>query len=229
MPVFGLLAVLGVMIAANLVNASNGGIAALWQIGNRSETWIITLLLLGGQLALAGWAIKGRWDGVFIDEHRKISLSRFQLILWTAVLVSALISAGLSNAANGQVEPLKIDIPPTVWSLLGIGSFSFVAASLLKRQQFERGLITPNPSGPSWLDLIRSEDGTTVDVSKLQQLAFTAMLITIYIGGLYEMMGQGGNAPEKVTTFPGVDDGFIALLGLSHAAYLIKKQVILWK
>lgn len=31
----------------------------------------------------------GRWDGVFIDQRRKISLSRFQIVLWTVVALTA--------------------------------------------------------------------------------------------------------------------------------------------
>jgi hypothetical protein len=43
------------------------------------------------------------------------------------------------------------------------------------------------------------------------------------------MMGATtGESLEKIKAFPRVDDGFVALVGLSHAAYLAAKSSPLW-
>ena len=82
-------------------------------------------------LAYVGNSVKQRADGIFIDDRNRISLARFQLVLWTVLLVSALMTAGLSNAALGSPAPLTIMVPSQVWALLGIGAFSFVVAPVM--------------------------------------------------------------------------------------------------
>jgi hypothetical protein len=113
--------------------------------------------------------------------------------------------------------------------LLGLGGLTFVSALLITGRKKDRGLLQKAADDPTWLSLIRSDQGNSVDIGKLQKLAFTIMLLTIYAMGLYEMMGT--TAPTglaKITRFPAVDDGFVALLGLSHAAYLATKASPLW-
>ena len=64
-----------------------------------------------------------------------------------------------------------------------------------------------------------TEDAAYVDVSKIQQLAFTALVLMIYGAALFGMFGAG----REIVKFPDVDAGFVSLLGLSHAAYLAYK------
>ncbi|MEM7444886.1 MAG: hypothetical protein AAF414_16305 [Pseudomonadota bacterium] len=240
---------------ANLWGGERGGIAHYlgW---DRSATWIITLILFILIIVAAGYAVAKRWDGVFIDERNRISLSRFQIVSWTLLLVSALFSSGLSNFALNEPNPLEIQIPPEIWALLGIGSFSLVGAPMILRQHSlrpqpnrlatikkflkdgdglkddvdNRGLVVvkETPEDARWLDLIRGDTGNAdrVDVSKVQMLFFTGILIVIYGSGLFEIFGHDGPFPLPVDKFPDVDAGFVALLGLSHAAYLSYKAAI---
>jgi hypothetical protein len=233
-------------------------------IGGRPEAWIATLILFIAMLVIAGWAVKRKWDGVFIDKDNRISLSRFQLIVWTVLLVSALFTAGLTNAAPPDVvvDPLNITIPPQIWALLGLGTFTAVAAPAIK--EGKRDAAGPTPAAParaqaaaqqdtvalvqksqgltaaprfdgrvlakatsadsSWLDLIMGdyEGSAFVDVSKLQKLAFTVLVVVVYGMGLWQVMVDGG---AVIRNFPPVDTGLLALLGISHAAYLADKQI----
>jgi hypothetical protein len=59
-------------------------------------------------------------------------------------------------------------------------------------------------------------------VSKLQKLAFTILVATVYGMGLWQVMA---GATPVIRSFPAVDDGLLALLGISHAAYLADKQI----
>src|SRR5215467_333008 len=72
---------------------------ALWAVG----AWLITLLFLVGCLAVIGMIPTGRppvrdWRGVLIDQRNRISLSRFQLVMWTLLVVSTIITEGTFNA-----------------------------------------------------------------------------------------------------------------------------------
>ena len=103
------LIILAALIAVNLVRGDVGGALGVVGLG-RSGTWLLTMALFGVLLVLAGNALKMRWDGIFIDERNKISLSRVQLVLWTLLLVSALLTVGLSNVSLGAATPLEIEI-----------------------------------------------------------------------------------------------------------------------
>lgn len=259
-----MLCLLIVAVVANLVSARLG-IAVVTGTG-RSVTWLATLGLLALALVVAGYAVRKRWDGIFIDRENRISLARFQLVLWTVLLVSALLTAGLINVVPlGDQTPLDIRIPPEVWGMLGLGTFTAVAAPAIKEAkrtetpeptpQAVNNLIAPapapteaaaakvmasqnlnaaphyvgrvmvkdTPEDARWIDMIHGdyEGGAIVDMSKVQQLAFTLLLVAIYGTGLWAtMLGA-----KPVDSFPELGAGFIALLGISHAAYLADKQL----
>jgi hypothetical protein len=257
-----ILTLLALAVAANVVNGK-AGVAGYFG-GGRPETWLITVGLFAAALAVAGYATVGRWDGIFIDNQNRISLSRFQLILWTLLLVSALMTAGLINAMKpADPTPLQIRIPPKIWALLGLGAFTAVAAPTIDQHtsisafettafagtnateaEAEKGriksalakeqnipepkfagalLIKNGPNDARWIDIIRGDSAGAllVDVAKMQQLAFTLLLISVYAMTLRTKMAGTGDIDE----FPDIDAGFLALLGLSHAAYLADKQI----
>ncbi len=101
----------------------------------RPWSWIITLVLLLIFMVIAGDGITGRWDGVLIDQRNKMSLSRLQLVLWTALIVSALVTAAVSNIALGSSNALAIAVPPQVWIALGISASSLVGSPLILNQK----------------------------------------------------------------------------------------------
>src|SRR5262245_8399562 len=51
--------------------------------------WCGQMVLLAAFVLVAGNGITGYWRGAFIDSTNRISLSRFQMIAWTILLVSA--------------------------------------------------------------------------------------------------------------------------------------------
>jgi hypothetical protein len=78
-----------------------------------------------------------------------------------------------------------------------------------------------------WRDIVRGDTLAgydSVDVSKVQQLAFTVILILIYGSAVYSKMLSADVAAQPFMAFPPVDKGFVALLGVSHASYLAYKK-----
>jgi hypothetical protein len=226
----------------------------------RQFSWLLTAGIFILLLAYIGYAVKGRWDGIFVDDRNRISLSRFQLVLWTVLLVSALMTVGVSNSMLGP-NPLQVKIPPEIWALLGIGVFTAVAAPVLVESRKKDAtppevavvnqvrakvaqedsvdpvkIVQLDVNVPAktvveearWMDLIRGDTTAGfehVDVSKVQQLAFTIVLVSIYAMAVFGIL----DIPEKqkmavISTFPPIDPGFVSLLGLSHAAYLANKK-----
>ncbi len=59
-------------------------------------------------------------------------------------------------------------------------------------------------------------------MGKLQLLLFTALLVVGYGFSIAHVLAQ---ANLKITSLPAIDGGFLALLTISHAAYLGKKGV----
>jgi hypothetical protein len=89
------------------------------------------LLLAAG----AGGAITTKWYGALIDKWYSMSLSRFQALLWTLVVLSAFCTAAIRNLATGQSAPLVIAIPQELWLIMGISLTSAVGKTLILNQK----------------------------------------------------------------------------------------------
>jgi hypothetical protein len=74
--------------------------------------WIATMILLIVFVVLVGHHIVGLWRGAFIDDRNMISLSRFQTIVWTVLVLGGFLAAALYNVRGDQPEPLGISLPP---------------------------------------------------------------------------------------------------------------------
>lgn len=65
-------------------------------------TWIISLILMFVVMGIAGIGLgaKDRFWAVFVDSRNMVSLSRFQIILWTLVVLSAFWTIGLARVGD---------------------------------------------------------------------------------------------------------------------------------
>jgi hypothetical protein len=112
--VFGIAAVVtvAIIIAVGYWSARSG-LLLTW-------SWGIMAALLIVFLAALGLQVHGRLWGALIDEMNLMSLSRFQLVAWTLLIVSAFLVMALMRAFSGVPDALKIEVPPELWQLLGI-------------------------------------------------------------------------------------------------------------
>ena len=70
--------------------------------------------------------------GIFINERNKMSLSRFQTVIWTFIVLSAFLTIALYNLSAPDCEnPLQIAVPEQLWALLGISAASLVGSPLV--------------------------------------------------------------------------------------------------
>jgi hypothetical protein len=82
--------------------------------------WLAVGVLLLIFMAVSGHGVVGMWRGILIDNRNVISLSRFQMVLWTAIVLSAFLTAALYNIYTGIDEPLAIQVPGQMWIMMGI-------------------------------------------------------------------------------------------------------------
>jgi hypothetical protein len=222
-------------VVANLIAAyagqsypPNGGTCIL--LG-----WLASLGLNIGALAVVGYRLNDSWKGVLIDGRNRISLSRLQLVLWTIVVISSILSMGIVNSVFESPAPLNLNVPGELWALLGISGTSFVLSPMiLANKKSAKGSIDTNGGigEAGWIDVFSNDDAgmdDTIDFSKVQQLLITVVVVATYaiaIGLVFwRLKLRALNAGEALLTFPAIDAGFIGLLGISQAAYLANKAV----
>jgi len=109
---------------------------------NSLWVWDLVFLLLLAFLvtffAAIGKSLTGRNLGIFINGRNRMDLSRFQIVLWTLLILPAFATIALerirwlSLPAN---DPLQIAMDPRLWALLGISATSLVGTSLTSSEK----------------------------------------------------------------------------------------------
>lgn len=125
-----------------------GGFAALvifiaivgWPVGAGSTLWLWALMAVAITVLafFIGQGITGRPFGILIDQNYRMRLGVLQLVAWTVLIVSALLTAVLWNVAIKAAQPLHITIPVAVWGLLGISAASTAGTQLIHGQKAQR-------------------------------------------------------------------------------------------
>jgi len=200
-------------------------------------------------LAAIGLALNGRMLGAAIDGRNRVSLSKLQMLLWTTLVVSALITLGAyrmhDTAIAAQGAGLKITIPGELLLAMGVSAASFVATpTILSLKAAEtpsaasvddltaaRGDVgrrvgkvdaRKSPAYASFTDLFRGDEvgnALSVDLSKVQQVAITLLLLGVYAASVFQTLQQAPTA----TALPALDKDFVTLMAISHGSYLAYK------
>lgn len=135
---------IGIFIAAILLI----GLVGVWPIGPAvpiTLRWLLIMAVIITFMALLGRQIHGRYDGILVDTRFKISLSRFQLVLWTLLVFSAFFTMALERnrlilvglVGHEAFNPLDITFPPELLVALGISTASLAGAGLITNSKKE--------------------------------------------------------------------------------------------
>lgn len=131
-------------LTVKMVHGARGGLISTIGL-DRNRTWLATFTLVAGSFAAVGILIKNRWDGTSVRPRNKFSPSCFQLVVWTLVVCTWLLQAGLADFRLEDGAPLDITIPTDVWPFLGFGSFTLVASpAFLANKDRCRAMDTPH-------------------------------------------------------------------------------------
>ena len=231
-------------ISILLFSAGIATIGPLLPPTQRLLIWLGYLALLFAFILIIGNGITGKWSGALIDDRNKISLSRLQSVLWTVLVLSAFLTAALTNINFvGAIAGLQIALPQQLWILMGISLSSLIGTPLIHNYKKDKDLppdqqvdndrveskglmmVNKNKNFAQWRDLFCGEDvgnRNNLDLGKVQMFCFTLLLVFAYAVAL----GALFNSPtHAITVFPALDDSVIALLGISHIGYLANKAV----
>ncbi len=89
-------------------------------------------------------------------------------------------------------------------------------------------VVYASPKQARFADLFRGDEtgnATSLDLGKVQMFFFTIVAVLAYAFVLANSFPEMLGSPGSSAAFPALDDGMIALLGISHAGYLSNKAV----
>jgi hypothetical protein len=187
---------------------------------------VISVLMLVLALVVGSDA-KGRLDGVLIDRYNRITLTHFQIVLWTVLVLASYSGALFTNllAGSSAIDALDVSIPPELWLAMGISGGSFAASKAIKLKIPDAKIDKKSsPAEARWVQMFTSDvdDGQgSVDLSKLQMFFFTVVLVFGYAAGVANELID---ASTKLTQLPALNDTFVTLLLISHGTYLARKS-----
>lgn len=106
---------------------------------NHLGFWSLLVLgaLLLGLLVVIGRGIVGRWDGVLIDSRNRVTLSQFQIVIWTLVVLSAYGAVLFTNLMAGEsvLSALDVSVPPELLVAMGVTGTSVVGSRVINSLQ----------------------------------------------------------------------------------------------
>jgi hypothetical protein len=226
--------------------------ALIWSEWAWTSRWAFVgaLAILVLMAIVIGWVLVGRPLGILINEQNLMSLSRFQLLGWTVIILAAYLTYVFQRLRAGDPNALEVKIDKMLWALMGISTASLVGsaaiASVKSGQQpdddaAKRTAPITHETTQAVLDNSR---GTLYANDKKEDAQFTDMFegdevgnaahvslgklqmfyVTVGMFAAYAVMVlKTLNAHPNLAVLPIVPEGVIALLGISHAGYLSTK------
>jgi hypothetical protein len=224
--------------------AAHNAIAVLW-----IEVAALTALMIA-----VGTSVTQRFWGILINERNVMSLSRFQAVLWTVLILADYATILLGRAWQGMsLVDAKDLLRPDLLALMGISYASAVGTSIVHANK--SGKPTPvnavadaqanlNDTSGSFTaaqgvmyknkdfsdanvgDMFQGDelaDAHTTDLSKVQMFFFTIVSAVVFLGTADAMFANMKSIGDVL--IPQLPENLIALMGISHAAYLGNKTV----
>lgn len=202
--------------------AAAGGIPAYsnWTLA----AWLVTAAAMVLILAAIGKALQDRPAGVIIDNRNRISLSKLQMIGWTVLVLSGMVTLAATMLARLDGAPATITLDGTLIALMGISTATLVAAPGLLSLKTAPIDARPAAENARWTDLVQGDEAANADapdLSKIQQV-----LITLIVMGIYAfMLGNILRIGPGPIGLPVLDEQLIWLIGVSHVGYLGYKAI----
>lgn len=217
--------------------------------------WFIVALSMVVYLLFLGRWITGRPLGVLINERNLMSLSRFQMVSWTVLLLSAFFAVALKRLTKvDAAQALNIGMNWRLWALMGISATSLVGTPLVLStktdqipdqktltkaanalgedenaiKQNSQGTLYSNPDirDAALTDMFQGDEvGNTAYLDVSKVQMFYFTIIAVIAYACVLFKAISLGSGGDAFTMPNPSDALVGLLGISHAAYLTSKTV----
>lgn len=168
-------------------------------------------------------ALTGSWNPfkVVCGADGRPSTSKLQLWLWTIVVLFSYVAVYAARVKTGQFDPIN-ELPANVLIALGLSVVTATAAKGITVSYLQSGdVLKPPPTErTSGAGQVLREDDGSLDLSKIQMLAWTVVAIGIYLINVGTKIKHG-----PYDKLPDIDAALMVLMGLGQGAYLGKKLV----
>lgn len=156
---------------------------------------------------------------------------------------------------GGIAEPLNIEIDWTLWTLMGISTASLVASPFILNNKKNKEPSSSNqvqaaalslgitaeelkqtcegilykksaPEHADFMDIFQGDelaDMAHLDIAKVQMFIFTMIAAISYAILQYHILIT--TEPGNIVSLPVLSEGFLTILGISHAGYLTSKTI----
>jgi hypothetical protein len=232
---------LAAMVVAGLI------IPGGWKLVVVTVAMVLFTIVLGRGLV-------NRVLGILINERNLMSLSRFQLVVWTVVILSSYLCYGFTRIYAGVPDPLNITIDGQLLLLMGISATSFIAAPLIlssKKDLEPQPMVTTKTalkSGETTQAVEDNREGVIYGNGRVMDARFTDLFQGDELGNathidvaklqlfFFTVIGAVAyfaavfrelalSAPTSLVALPLLPTGLIMAIGISHGGYLAGKGV----
>jgi hypothetical protein len=193
-------------------------------------SWVVSAMIIVGLAAWAGYGARKKCVGILIDNRGRFSLNHLQIVMWTVLILSAVMGLFVARFHAGEANLLGFSIPEELLVLMGISVGSATvggAAKSAKDATAARiarvGTGTLKLSNGATKDITAKfsqifleEEGDmadqAVDVTKFQNFMFTLLTgIAFVVLACKQTTMQG---------LPPLSKEMLWLLGISHGGYI---------
>lgn len=162
---------------------------------------------------------RGMLSGLLVGKDNRLSLSKFQGVIWTLVAITSFITLKMVDIYCGV--PINTEIPPNLLVLLGMNATTLVLAKGITSYSTARGNLKITSVSSSVSDLYMADDNKNPDLIKFQMLCWTVVALVVYFINFFSQCGG------EVTSagFPDIDGSLLYLMVIGQGVYLGDKAL----
>lgn len=217
--------------------------------------WNLILITLGLLLFILfiGEFVTGNRFGALITERNVMSLARFQMMIWTALILGTLFTFIITRIRMNVPNALDVAIDQHFWVLLGISTASLVGSPLIlstkanlnpaqgiidktaqelkepaediKNNKQGSLYVNANMADARFSDMFQGDDIATTAHLDLAKVQMFFFTMIAATSFIYMAYKMVVAPMANLSSFPALSDGFVAILGISNAGYLGSKTV----
>jgi hypothetical protein len=175
----------------------------------------LVYVALSGDLAI--------WNAA-VGEDGRASTSKFQVFLWTIVVIFGYVAIVTHRIQLGFAPPLP-GFPESVLLALGLSIGTATAAAAVTANNLNSGKeIKTQATKLGLAPIVQSDDGTP-SLSKIQLVGWTFVGIGMFVAALSTTLSLTAAAGDDKFVLPDIDPTLLVLMGLGSAAYIGTKLV----